>query len=78
MDQQECLPIRCTLSERQVLFSLPPPLCVPQVVDDRDGDDGVGGPGLEGEREAVRAHGQQAAVRADPNEVLAEVTSDLK
>ena len=58
--------------------SVPPPLRVPQVVDDRDGDDGVGGAGLEGEREAVRAHRQQAAIRADPHEILAEVAADLK
>ena len=56
----------------------PPPLRVAQMVDDGDGDDGVGGAGPEGEREAVRPHGEEAAVAADPHEVLAEVTADLK
>ena len=48
------------------------------MVDDSDGDDGVGGAGLEGEREAVRSHGEQAAVATDSHEVLAKVTADLK
>ena len=65
------------MRERQVNSS-PPPLGVAQVVDDGDGDDGVGGPGLEGEREAVGSHGEQSAIPAYPHEVLAEVTADLK
>ena len=48
------------------------------MVDDGDGDDGVGGAGPEGEREAVRPHGEEAAVAADPHEVLAKVTADLE
>ena len=56
----------------------PPPLRVAQMVDDSDGDDGVGGAGLEGEREAVRSHGEEAAVATDSHEVLAKVTADLK
>ena len=56
----------------------PPPLRVAQMVYDGDGDDGVGGAGPEGEREAVRPHGEEAAVVADPHEVLAKVTADLK
>ena len=54
-----------------------PPLRVAQMVDDSDGDDGVGGAGLEGERETVRPHGEQAAVATDSHEVLAKVTADL-